>query len=426
MHNRPSITARGAKSSYPTTHSTLKGIKNSNRWRGNARAGARPLHPDEVRKIMQAPINNLDDLRHKITAHCFFHMGFHKIDIYRLRDSMLEDHPHYKHRDGLLKPKIIIRGIHNKRPGISVRNIVACGCDGNHKPDNAYCEYAIWKLYMKTKQRCDDEYQRDNFKRMNNTKKAAHFVGGKMGDEGILKEINFLRDVNKTKDKYFHRNMGASEIANSLQYWNIKLSLRKDEKLTSDMARKTFCTLGEKFFKFDRKALRSISHHLTEDNFEVYVCEDYEDWEEESHVTETMQKWAQEKYTPPVHTTAPVMLSNITQSLKLQNKLTMRLMAMVQHQQMILAGLLNQNAAKNNVYKPTRPKKKPKYSNTPEQPTKQQLELMKKHVVQTKTKHPTKKQLDLMKMHLVEEKPKEETKQEELEEAQEPQPIQVF
>lgn len=285
---------------------------------------------------MQAEIIDCDDLRHKVIAYCYLHMGFHKVDIQRLEDSMLEDHPNYKHRYGQHKPKIVIRGIHNKRPNIKVRNVVACGCSGDHRSNNEFCEYAIWKGYMKIKQDCDDEYHRTNFLRMNTSRKKAHYEDGIMGPERVLKELNFMRTVSKDKNKYHHQNMGIHEIGNGLEFWNRKLNLRPGVKITSDMARKTFCTLGEKFFKFDRNLLKNTSHHQTDENFEIYVCDDYEDLEEESHITVTMQKWAQKKYIPPVHVTPTVMLAELNEKIQCVSELTTTLSAMIKLQSTIL------------------------------------------------------------------------------------------
>ena len=335
-HGLVTLARRGARSAYPKTITTLNGIKKEPRWCEGSRQGAKPLDKKEVKMIMNAPIKTLEDLIQKCICTCYLHMGMHKIDIYRIKESMVTDMPDYRHRDGKLKPKITITGRHNKRPNIKVSNVVSCGCQGSHNPQNAACEYSIWKMYM-MKKKADDTWNiKNNFSRMNNKKKKVHFVDGKDGPGGTLKDINFFRTLNKKKDRFLHQNMGSNKIGDSLDYWNKKLMLRPNEKITSDMARKTFCTLGEKFFKFDRNLLRSISHHITDENFEIYVCPEYRDLEEEAHVSVTMQNWAQGKYQPPVHVTPSVMLSELNKKMESIQKMTIQMSKILLRQQKYL------------------------------------------------------------------------------------------
>ena len=315
QYQKQGISRRGARATWPQTFATIQGIKKTALWRETGSDGAKPLTKEEVMKIMEAPIQNLNDLRHKVIAHCYLHMGYHKSDVQRLKYSMLEDHEAYRNRDGCLKPKIVIRGYHNKRKQMMIRNIVACGCSGNHNWTNSFCEYGLWKIYMKLTQKHDDENDASTFPRFNNQRKKKHFVGGNIGKGRILKEVNFLRRLSIAKNRYLHQNMGLHEIGNSLEYWNAKLNLRPDERILSSMARKTFCTLGAKFFKFDTKLLRSVTHHLSDENFELYIHPDYEDLEEESHISVVMQNWAQKKYNPPVHMTPAVMLHELQKNM---------------------------------------------------------------------------------------------------------------
>ena len=93
-----------------------------------------------------------------------------------------------------------------------------------------------------------------------------------------------------------------------------------EEKVKGASGRKTFCTLGEKFFKFKRESLRDVSHHQTNDQFEEYVHNGYIDLEEEAHISVTIQKWAQNRFTPPVHTTTTMMLAELQEKIKNVNK----------------------------------------------------------------------------------------------------------
>ena len=252
-------------------------------------------------------------------------MGFHGQDIYRIRDKNLEDHSSYKDRNGLHKPKIIVHGVHTKRPNLKVRNVVACGCLANHNTNNMNCEYAIWKKYMKLKKKHDLKHKENNFKRYNNKRKAVHFEGTE------LKEVNFIRRISKSKTKILHQSMGKKAIADGLNYWSSRLALRRpnEDKILGASGRKTFCTLGEKFFKFKREALRDVSHHQTNEQFEEYVHNEYIDLEEEAHISVTMQKWAQNRFTPPVHTTTTMMLAELQENFKDLNKGQLSMMKMI-------------------------------------------------------------------------------------------------
>ena len=315
QYQKVSVGRRGAQSNYPITFTTLKGIQNTDRWRDNGSQGAKPLTKEEVMKIMLAPIQNLDDLRHKVMAICYLHMGYHKKDVQRLRETNIEDHPLYRNRNGSHKPKMVIRTTHNKRKCIPVRNVVACGCSGDHDFKNQFCEYAVWKLYIMKKKQHDNKNETEGFLRMNNKKKKQHFEEIQPGEEKVLKEVNFMRSLSTVKNEYQHRNMGIHKIGDALEYWNRKLNLRPDSKITADMARKTFCTLGAKFFKFSTEQIRAVTHHMSDENFEIYLCPEYEDLEEESHISVTMQKWEKKKYQPPVHLTPAVMLYELQQTL---------------------------------------------------------------------------------------------------------------
>lgn len=333
-HQKSNITAMGARSFYPTTFKTLQGIKKSKRWVQSVRNGALPLQKNEAKRILSAPILTLDDLRHKVIASCYINMGFHKSDIARMKDSNLEHHPNYKDRNNRLRPKIVVNGVHTKRPNIIVRNIVACGCSGNHQKNNDNCEYSYWKKYIDLKIKADEELKKNNFKRYNMKRKARHYDG--TGTE--LKEINFMRRLNLKKTEILHGNMGLRAIADGLEYWNQRLGLRTNdgEKITGAAGRKTFCTLGEKYFKFKREALRDVSHHQTNDQFEEYVDNGYIDIEEEAHISRTMQKWAQGLFTPPIHTTTSMMLAELQQSINTLSKSQQHMMKLLYHQSQIM------------------------------------------------------------------------------------------
>ena len=78
-------------------------------------------------------------------------------------------------------------------------------------------------------------------KQMSKTQRRRHLTG-----DGKLAERRFFRTHPK-RDKtcYPHRNMGQGAVQGVLEFWNKKLGL-SDKPLTTNQARKTFCTFGHR------------------------------------------------------------------------------------------------------------------------------------------------------------------------------------
>ena len=65
-------------------------------------------------------------------------------------------------------------------------------------------------------------------------------------DEGDLAQRRFFRTHPKVdKRNYPHRNMGTTAIRDVLEFWNKELGL-SENRLTTNQARKTFCTFGHR------------------------------------------------------------------------------------------------------------------------------------------------------------------------------------
>ena len=198
-----------------------------------------------VKKILTAPVHdhagNLDllHLRNKTLAACLLLCGWHQKDAYNILDSCvinLEDH---HDRDGHHRPKFMFNDIfHNKRGHWKVCNTVGCGCKGCHQPKNPNCPYNLLLWYSQEKEECDDKLRLRKTK-LSRPERLKHF-----DERGHLKDRNFFRSI--TKAGYEHRNMGQHGIRGVLEFWRPILGLG-DVKLTTDMARKTFCTLGAKY-----------------------------------------------------------------------------------------------------------------------------------------------------------------------------------
>ena len=108
--------------------------------------------------------------------------------------------------------------------------------------------------------------------------------------------------------------MGMGSIRSVFEFWRPILDLGKD-KLTTDMARRTFCTLGSKYtrseehlvlFKLPAQQLMEVTHHRCPDQFQSYVVNAaWRDPEAEAHAARTFSLWAQDHYQPPVTTSVP-------------------------------------------------------------------------------------------------------------------------
>ena len=108
--------------------------------------------------------------------------------------------------------------------------------------------------------------------------------------------------------------MGMGSIRSVFEFWRPILDLGKD-KLTTDMARRTFCTLGSKYtrteehlvlFKLPAQQLMEVTHHRCPDQFQSYVVNAaWRDPEAEAHAARTFSLWAQGQYEPPITNSLP-------------------------------------------------------------------------------------------------------------------------
>ena len=230
---------------YASVLDVLAGLKREEKWRNHTSQGAKPLPLAYVKKILMAPVHdeagniNLLHLRNKTLAACLILCGWHQKDAYELMDKCvinLEDH---HDRDGSHRPKFMFNNIfHNKRDHWKVCNTVGCGCKGCHQPKNSNCPYNLLLWYSQEKEECDDKLRLRKTK-LSRKERLKHF-----DERGHLTGRHFFRSI--TKAGYEHRNMGQHGIRGVLEFFRPILGLG-DVKLTTDMARKTFCTLGVKY-----------------------------------------------------------------------------------------------------------------------------------------------------------------------------------
>jgi hypothetical protein len=164
--------------------------------------------------------------------------------------------------------------------------------------------------------------------KMNKQQRTKH-----LHEDGALKVTWFFRSYSKGSNSYTHGRIGETEIRGVFKYWNARLNLGLP-KATSDMARKTFCTLGSNFFHFPDNELMKISHHETLKQFKKYVLEaPWEDLEQDCHIGRTFRVferhsnlWANDNYQTKEFDDPPVVISvtDVLSRLAIEIKTAMR------------------------------------------------------------------------------------------------------
>ena len=110
------------------------------------------------------------------------------------------------------------------------------------------------RWYANFKTACDGKLNRS---RTNICDRPAHWdEQGRLLNKCFFRALNHARDGCGQNRPHCHRNVGQTEIQGTLEYWNQQLGLtqgtrfekkhgEKPHRLTTDMARRTFCTLAE-------------------------------------------------------------------------------------------------------------------------------------------------------------------------------------
>ena len=91
------------------------------------------------------------------------------------------------------------------------------------------------------KEESDKDFFKNQMRHLSQDQRAAH-----LDDDGKLKKIRFFRGAKRNRPTFCHSDMGINKIRQVLEFWNRTLDL-KQSKLTTNMARKTFCTLSDRY-----------------------------------------------------------------------------------------------------------------------------------------------------------------------------------
>jgi len=271
------------------------------RWRDYVPDAAGTLKPEEVKKIANSPIRdkhgviNKEWLRDKVAAMMLIHMGHHPVDCLRANWKSCEElvggiDP----ARGLCQPCIKLNGRATKRPGQRCRWYFSCGCQKKHDEDNDNCEYGLLK-------------------------KLVALLGDEMANESF-----FWTTKDKGKNWGLQGRQKKTKISEALQRINRRVGIRLG-KLTGDMGRKTFCTLGKNFFLFHEDHLKTTSGHKTSENFVKYLDPQYVNVGAETLLSRVFQAYEQGNYLPPTTNSLPHLMVNMGEKIERLEKVLLLL-----------------------------------------------------------------------------------------------------
>ena len=277
---------------YKDSWAYLKNLKKDKRWSEYQPNAAESLTEKEVKKIAQSKIRDKrgrvvnELLRDKVAAFSLIHMGFHPEDCVRANWTKCKRVTH-DDISGIRKQAIEIKGKATKRPGQKVRNHWACGCERHHNPENDMCELA---LVDKLVESLGEE--RANKSLFWNTNKGGYGWSDKQGPQ---------------------KN---GKISKSLQRINEREGIRPGAKLTGNMGRKTFVTLGSNFFLFPEPELKDKTHHKTTENLVAYLDPNYVNHGRATVVARVFQAYEQGRYIPPMTGNQTMILADIMHQMR--------------------------------------------------------------------------------------------------------------
>ena len=130
----------------------ITGIYKTDEWRDYVTRGAGTFDLSTVKNVFNAPYKysngeiDMTALRNKAIAMTMILFGAHPMDMYKIMEEDVIDRPDHVDREGCHRPKIIVKGVHTKRPW-NVDNVIGCGCLGDHNEANPNCVYGVVKSY---------------------------------------------------------------------------------------------------------------------------------------------------------------------------------------------------------------------------------------------------------------------------------------
>jgi hypothetical protein len=107
----------------------LKAIVKTKEWREYVSQGAGTFNLETVKAIFRADIRDsvtgkpdLEALRNKAIAVMMLTFGSHAKDIYKIKETDVDDRSDHRDRQGFHRPKMLFRSVHTKCPWIPTHN----------------------------------------------------------------------------------------------------------------------------------------------------------------------------------------------------------------------------------------------------------------------------------------------------------------
>ena len=300
-HNLPPMN-KAAKQHYAPVLAILGSIQKKGEWRDHVTQGAGTFGLEHVVSLFNAstvdPNTGVLDklaLRNKAMGCVMIIIGGHPIDLWRMTEKGFEDRPNHEDRHGFHRPKMIFRGHHNKVHGLAVTNVIGCGCREAHDWENPLCLYNVMKEYTVVKDSDDLLFLTSRrghcAAKLNARQRKKH-----MTEDNELKPTAFFRSYREETNKYAHTRVGDPQIRNVFNYWNERLGWELENSQAA-MARKTFATMGDRFFQFPWREMMKVTHHQTEKVFKDYIVDaPWEDLEQDCHLGRTINRWVMGEY----------------------------------------------------------------------------------------------------------------------------------
>lgn len=110
-------------------------------------------------------------------------------------------------------------------------------------------------------------------------------------------ERSFFRVITKDNAMYKHQSMGQTTIANVFRTFAAEAGVERP--VSSNWARKSFCTMCDKILQLARGQTMKVTHHLSESAFLRYVKNLIDDnLMIHAEVSRVLSDYAQERYEP--------------------------------------------------------------------------------------------------------------------------------
>jgi hypothetical protein len=183
--------------------------------------------------------------------------------------------------------------VHNrktKEEHKQIRNVIACGCAGNHDAANDDCEYNLVRLLLEN-----------------------------VPDELAKTSLWWNATSNKWNRTQGKAGMKQTTMALAMERINKRCYITP-RRLTGNMGRKTLATFGRHVFGQDDAIIRDVGQWETAEHLETYMDPLFMNLERGCIVTRNFQQFEQGRYKPDIADSVGHHLSEIRKTLKQTDK----------------------------------------------------------------------------------------------------------